>query len=165
MPTKRRATGRAKSRSVLVLRQFRLIFGAVRQHFREVEASSGVSGSQLWILQETSRAPGIGVTELAAKLSIHQTTCSQLVDKLVRRRLLKKHRAQTGDRRRVGLFLTVTGDRCIRSAPGPAQGVLPKALSALPEPALRALEQSLRKLIRELDIQDPADAQRPLADL
>ena len=165
MPTKRRAAGRPKHRSVLVLRQFRLIFGAVRQHFRRVEESCGVSGSQLWILQETSRTPGVGVTELSTRLSIHQTTCSQLVEKLVRRKLLKKNRAQTGDRRRVGLFLTNQGDRCVRKAPGPAQGVLPKALSELPEPVLRSLEHNLGRLIVELDIEDPSDAQRPLADL
>lgn len=165
MPTKRRAAGRPKNRSVLVLRQFRLIFGAVRQHFRRVEESCGVSGSQLWILQETSRTPGIGVTELSARLSIHQTTCSQLVEKLVRRKLLKKNRPRTGDRRRVGLFLTNKGDQCVRKAPGPAQGVLPKALAGLPEPVLRSLEHNLGKLIVELDIQDLSDAQRPLADL
>lgn len=165
MPTKRRAAARPKHRSVVVLRQFRLIFGAVRQHFRQVEESCGVSGSQLWILQETGRSPGIGVTELAGRLSIHQTTCSQLVEKLVIRKLLKKSRPQTGDRRRVGLSLTSKGQRCMRKAPGPAQGVLPKALASLSQPALRSLERNLGELIEELEIQDPADAQRPLADM
>jgi MarR family transcriptional regulator, organic hydroperoxide resistance regulator len=165
MPTKRRAKARANDRAVNVLRQFRLIFGSIRQHFRKVEEVCGVSGSQLWILKEASRTPGVGVTEVAARLSIHQTTCTQLVEKLVRRRLLKRTRVTGGDRRRVGLFVTKMGQRRLDCAPGPVQGVLPEALSDLPAPVLRSLEVNLNRLIQELEISDPADAKRPLADL
>ena len=76
-----------------VLRSFRVIFGSVRQHFREVEKTCGVSGSQLWILQEVSRNGGIGVSDLASRLAIHQSTCSQLVDKLVRSGHIVKRRS------------------------------------------------------------------------
>ena len=97
----------AQPLSIKVLKKFRLIFGSVRQHFREVEQTCGVSGSQLWILQEVSNTPGIGVSELAGRLSIHQSTCSQLVEKLVGRGLLIKERS-VEDQRRVGLLLTET---------------------------------------------------------
>lgn len=165
MPTKRRANARQKHQVVTVLRQFRVIFGSVRQHFRRVEEQCGVSGSQLWILQETWKTPGIGVTELAGRLSIHQSTCSQLVEKLVRRKLLKKSRPISGDQRRVGLSVSKTGRHCIDCAPGPAQGVLPEALGSLPSSVLKALEGNLAKVIAELDVKDPTDAERPLADL
>ncbi|HEY1089947.1 MAG TPA: MarR family transcriptional regulator, partial [Burkholderiaceae bacterium] len=58
-----------------VLKKFRLIFGGVRRHFKQLEASCGLSGSQLWILQEVVRTPGVGISELAARLAIHQSTC------------------------------------------------------------------------------------------
>jgi hypothetical protein len=68
----RRASHRS-ARALHVLRQFRLIYGSVRQQFRDIEATCKLSGSKLWMLQEINSAPGIGVTRLAQKLSIHQT--------------------------------------------------------------------------------------------
>ena len=83
--------------SLQVLKKFRIIFGSVRQHFREVEETCGITGSQLWIMQEVADTPGIGVSDLADNLSIHQSTCSQLVEKLVARKLIDKERSKTSD--------------------------------------------------------------------
>jgi len=150
--------------SLQVLKKFRLIYGAVRQHFREVEKSSGVSGSQLWILQEVGKSAGIGISELAERLSIHQSTCSLLVEKLVDHGLIVKERSKK-DQRRVGLSISGEAAQLLESAPGPAEGVLPEALLALPKDALRALDESLSTVIRQLDIQDASFADKPLADL
>lgn len=46
-----------------VLGQFRVIYGSVRQHFQYIEEHCGVSGSQLWLLDEIARAPGAGAPE------------------------------------------------------------------------------------------------------
>ena len=150
--------------SLQVLKRFRVIYGSVRQHFREVEKSCGVTGSQLWILQEVAKTPDIGVSELAECLSIHQSTCSQLVEKLVTRGLINKERSRD-DQRRVGLRLTEEASRILKKAPGPAEGVLPEALQALPESALLALDKSLIEVIGKLSIKDDKLADRPLADL
>ena len=87
-----------------VLRQFRVIYGTMRHYFREVEERCALPGSHMWILQEVERSPGLGVTELAERLGIHQSTSSLLVDKLVTDGYLEKKR-QKDDRRRVGLWL------------------------------------------------------------
>lgn len=150
--------------SLQVLKKFRIIYGSVRQHFREIEQTCGVTGSQLWILQEVARAPGIGVSELAERLSIHQSTGSQLVEKLVGRGLIIKERSKE-DQRRVGLQVTDEASGLLKNAPGPAEGVLPGALRALPESALLALDDSLVKVIGQLRMRDDKFAERPLADL
>jgi len=67
-----------------ILKRFRLIYGSVRHHFRQVEAGCNVSGSQLWLPHELQLAPGIGISELANRLSIRQTTPSQLIEKMAR---------------------------------------------------------------------------------
>lgn len=150
--------------TVAVLKQFRLIYGTVRQHFREVEEDCGISGSQLWVLREIGNTPGIGVSALAVKLSIHQSTCSQLVEALVTSRHVSKIRMKQ-DRRRVGLTLTKRGSKILTQAPGPAEGVLPQALSQLSGAALSTLSRNLTKLIGELRLQNKRNAGRPLADL
>lgn len=147
-----------------VLKQFRLIYGSARRHFREVEEACGVSGSQLWVLHEVSQAPGVGVSDLAHRLSIHQTTCSQLVDKLVTHGYVVKTRS-TQDQRRVGLTLSKAAARVLKDAPGPAEGLLPQALMALPDAALGSLMTHLGRLIAELRLPDDKAAGKPLADL
>lgn len=153
-----------KLRSFHVLKKFRIIYGSVRQHFREVERTCGVTGSQLWIMQEIANTPGIGISQLAERLSIHQSTCSQLVEKLVARSLVNKERSKE-DQRRVGLHLTEEAEKLIKNAPGPAEGVLPKALSALSAKAIHSLDMALEKVIEQLQNRDDKLAEKPLSDL
>ncbi|MGO9994137.1 MAG: MarR family winged helix-turn-helix transcriptional regulator [Steroidobacteraceae bacterium] len=155
---------RHKQLTLDVLKQFRLIYGSVRHHFRQVEETCGVSGSQLWMLHELQESPGIGVSDLAHRLSIHQTTCSQLVEKLVARGYVVKTRSDL-DQRRVGLTITRSAAKVLKDAPGPAEGLIPEALLGLSEGTLQSLSTSLGKLIDGLHLQDEQAAERPLSDL
>lgn len=150
--------------NVEVLRSFRVIYGSVRQHFRDVQQECGVSGSQLWLLQEIGRSEGLGVSELAQRLSIHQSTCSLLIEKLVRAGYVRKARDQ-GDLRRATMALTARGRRTLAKAPGPAEGVLPGALASLSAPQLRNLLQGLNRVIAALEVKDEEAAAKPLSDL
>ncbi len=147
-----------------VLQQFRVIYGTMRQYFRELEESCGLPGSQMWILQEIEQSPEIGVTELAGRLGIHQSTCSQLVEKLVAKNCLIKKK-QSKDQRRVGLCLADEGHRAIAALPGPAEGVLPEALAVMPNVALKTLNINLAELIRHLPGKDETFATMPLAEM
>ncbi len=147
-----------------VLQQFRVIYGSMRRHFREVEERCGLSGSQMWVLQEVQHSPGIGVNELAGRLGIHQSTCSLLVEKLVAKQCLTKTR-QHEDQRRVGLCVAPKGIEAIEALPGPAEGVLPEALGAVPEVVLNTLYINLSELIRHLPGSDGSFANMPLADM
>lgn len=153
-----------KQLSLQVLKKFRIIYGSVRQHFRDVEKTCGVSGSQLWIMQEIANTAGIGVSELAERLSIHQSTCSQLVEKLVARKLIIKERSKE-DQRRVGLYLSDAATKLIKTAPGPAEGVLPEALHSLSAETMQSLDLALEKVIQQLQYRDDKLATRPLSDL
>lgn len=147
-----------------VLRQFRLIYGSVKQHFREVERQCGISGSQLWLLREVATNSGTGVSRLAERLSIHQSTCSLLVEKLVGAGLVLKTRS-AADQRRVGLEVTRAGKLLLKGAPGPAEGMLPEALKQLPEAVLLTMHTNLGLLIGHLTTRNDQDAEKPLADL
>lgn len=147
-----------------VLQQFRVIYGTMRRHFREMEERCGLTGSQIWVLQETQRSPGLGVNELANRLGIHQSTCSQIVEKLVAVECLtKKHPHE--DKRRVGLYLADAGVKAIAAAPAPAEGLLPQALASLPAVVLGTLNINLSELIRFLPGKNDQFANMPLADL
>lgn len=146
-----------------VLQQFRVIYGTMRQYFREIEECCGLTGTQMWVLQEVSRTPGVGVTELAERIGIHQSTCSQMVDRLVLQGFLSKNHPFK-DRRRVGLGLGQTAQRAIDALPGPAEGILPEALAQIPLVSLETLNVNLRELIRHLPGKNDDFARVPLAD-
>jgi DNA-binding MarR family transcriptional regulator len=151
------------SLSMQVLRQFRLVFGEVRHHFQEVEKQVGIGGAQLWALSEIAREPGLGVTDLALHMDIHQSTASNLVRHLLRKGLVASERSEH-DRRNVQLTPTATGLALLASAPGPHEGVLPGALQQLPPATLRQLNEHLGQLLRVLQ-PNQATAKVPLAEL
>jgi len=132
-----------------VLRQFRLVFNAVKTHFRAVERHAGVSGAQVWALSVIQSRPGVGVGDLARAMDVHQSTASNLVRALVEGGMVASGR-EGEDRRAVQLYCTVKGQKALAKAPGPFEGVLPDALTRLDPATLSRLDRDLAKLIREL---------------
>jgi len=147
-----------------VLKDFRVIFSSVRKHFAWLEHACGIGGAQVWAMAVLAARPGLRVGDLAASLSIHQSTASNLLEKLLRRRLARRRR-DGRDRRVVRLELTQKGRALLRRAPRPLEGVLPDALARLPHRALARLDTDLRRLIRTMQVRDGRAAYLPLADL
>jgi len=147
-----------------VLGEFRLIFKSVRSHFQWVETQTGVSGAQLWALAEVAAAPGIRVTALARALSLHQSTTSNLVERLEERKLLRRARA-ADDQRGVRLHLTAAGKRLVAQAPQPLKGILPHALERLSEEDLALLRQQLRQLTAVMTNLDKRGRKTHLSDI
>lgn len=147
-----------------VLQQFRVIYGSMRQYFRELEECCGLPGSQTWVLQEVERTPEIGITDLAGRLGVHQSTCSILVEKLVAKGYLAKQKASK-DQRRIGLRLSPLGEELIARLPGPAEGLLPEALSSIPAVSLKTLHINLDELIQHIPGKNETFAATPLAEM
>jgi DNA-binding MarR family transcriptional regulator len=146
------------------LRQFRVIFGAVRQHFQAVEKACGISGAQIWAMAALRQTPGMKVSELAKALSIHASTASNLLDKIEKAGLIRRERNSV-DQRVVRLYLTSAGEKALERAPQPLTGILTHALSQLPDEALARLNQDLATLIAHMGAIDTQDAQKPLSEL
>ncbi len=146
------------------LRQFRVIFGAVRQHFQAVEKACGISGAQIWAMAALRQTPGMRVSELAQALSIHASTASNLLDKIEEAGLIRRERNRV-DQRVVRLYLTAAGEKALDKAPEPLTGILTHALGQLPEGALTRLNQDLATLIAYMGEVDRGDAQKPLTGL
>jgi len=147
-----------------VLGQFRLIFRSAKIHFQWVQERSGVSGSQLWVLAEVQRRPGIRVTELAHAMAVHQSTASNLVEGLHRRGLLQRKRS-IEDQRVVNLSLTEAGRQTVGRAPKPLEGVLPDALYTLDPNDLAELKKYLGRLADVMKVHDRAGKRIPLSEI
>lgn len=147
-----------------VLKKFRVVFGSIKKHFREIENQCGVSGAQVWAIWEISRAPGMRVTELAKVLSLHQSTMSNLLEKIEEGGLIRKERTQ-GDQRVVRLYVTEHGHEVIQRAPKPMSGILPDALQKLPLATLLSLSQDMETLIALMPGKDISAASKPLSEI
>lgn len=151
-----------------VLRQFRVIFNAIKTHFSQVEHESGLGGAQVWALSVVAESPGIGVGQMAHAMDIRQPTASNLVRGLVSKGLMRSERSGS-DRRAVALFVTDEALSILSRVPGPWAGVLPHALDALDEATLQRLQSDLAQVIRGLAVPDAVEAAdaatTPLAQL
>ncbi|MES2500062.1 MAG: MarR family winged helix-turn-helix transcriptional regulator [Pseudomonadota bacterium] len=146
------------------LQYFRVIISSVKKHMSDTESACGISSSQLWVLYELNRAPDLKVSELAANLSIHQSTASNLIEKLVKKKLILKKR-ETSDQRVVRLSLTEQGLAMIQNAPPSPRGVLRDALDRLEMETLITLTESLAQLSLQISGKDLDAGLIPISDL
>lgn len=144
-----------------VLQRFRVLIRTAQRHSQWIERQSGVTGAQLWALQELSEAPGMRVGELAARMALHQSTASNMIDKLESAKLIRKERT-SADQRVVRLYLTDAGQTLLERSPSPARGVLPEALRLLDEAALLRLQRELDGLLRQIKDLDEGFGMQPL---
>ncbi len=147
-----------------VLKLFRVIFQSVNRHSREVEQKAGIGGAQLWALAEIASRPRITVTELAHAMSIHQSTASNLLEKLESQGYVARNRSEE-DRRLVLLTLTQSGEEVLRRAPLPYRGVLSDALLKLEKQHLDELQANLEHLVAQLEYKQLKGAFEPLGKL
>lgn len=146
------------------LRAFRMIFRAVRRHYQLIEKHAGISGAQAWALSLLADQPGVTVSALASAMSIHQSTASNLVDKLVQLGLAERHKRGT-DLRITQLEATDRGRKLLDNVAGPVTGLLPDALARLPADKLQHLNVSLAMLLGALSEVEAEAAGIPLSEI
>lgn len=144
-----------------VLQRFRVLIRTAQRHSQWIERQSGVTGAQLWALQELFEEPGLRVGELAKRMALHQSTASNMIDKLESGGLVSKERT-SADQRVVRLSLTEAGRELLARAPSPARGVLPEALRLLDEDTLARLQGELDGLLRQIKDLDEGFGMQPL---
>ncbi|HEY8026733.1 MAG TPA: MarR family winged helix-turn-helix transcriptional regulator [Burkholderiaceae bacterium] len=143
------------------LKKLRIVFRAAQRHSLWIEKQCGVSGAQLWMMQELHDQPGMRVGELASKLAIHQTTASNLLDALRKRGYVLKER-DGNDQRVVNLKLSEQGREALLKAPTPARGLLQEAILQLDESQLIQLDAGLQGLLNSIDKLDEGFGMLPL---
>jgi DNA-binding MarR family transcriptional regulator len=127
----------------------RHIVQGIRLSASLAERQTGLTGAQLFVLQQLAEQPGQSLNELAGRTRTHQSSVSTVVTRLVGRGLLSRRRAPA-DGRRLVLELTAAGRDLLVGAPETAQSRLIAGLDRLPRPALRALIGNLEALVPAL---------------
>jgi DNA-binding MarR family transcriptional regulator len=140
-----------RTAAVEVFAKFRrLTITSTRRHFHSMSRRTGINGAMTAALWEIKRSPGLRICDLSGAMAIHQSTASNLVDKLMKRALVRRN-ASDSDRRVVRFYLTAEGEELVKRAPQPSRILLQDALTRLTPDALKTLNELLDFLIRELD--------------
>jgi len=140
-PPNRPATDR-EARATRALAALRQIVGTAKRKFVTMREHGDISGAQRWTLAQIKNSPGLTMQELAAAMTVHQSTASNLVEKLESAGYVRKKR-EALDRRVVRLYTTAAGTQLLKKAPSPVRDVLPEAVEQLTDQELKTLEQSL----------------------
>lgn len=152
-----------KQLALETLKLFRIIFKSSNRHFHEIEKAVGIGGASLWAISEIAENAEITISELARAMSIHQTTASNLVDKLEKGGYVQRLRSNV-DRRIVNIKLTEVGVSILNRAPAPYRGILPDALIKMEPDQLTILKNNLSTLVSSFEVKELNAAFETLAN-
>ncbi len=144
-----------------VLQQLRVVVRLAGNNAARLERSTGIPGAQLWTLHEVAQADGLSVGELAMRMRVHQTTVSNLLNRLDASGLVRKERS-ADDQRIVHVYLSAAGRKALKGVAAPARGLLPNVLDAMTPAQLRKVCDGLAVLIECMGGLDAALARKPL---
>lgn len=136
--------------SEIALVALRRIMKATAVNVRMVAHQTGLTASQLLVLQ-VLRARGEMLTgELARAVDLKQATISILLDKLQERRMIERRRGDT-DRRRVWVHVTAAGIETLNNAPDLLQSSFRSRFSSLPDWEQASLVAALLRVVALMD--------------
>lgn len=102
--------------TIPALRALRRILRASELSNRQLAATTGLTPSQLLVLQEIGERGQVTPTELSSALQFGQATITNIVDRLESAGLVRRQRGEQ-DKRRVHVTCTAQGERTIALAP------------------------------------------------
>jgi DNA-binding MarR family transcriptional regulator len=130
-----------------VMDSLRALVRALRISTRAVEKEIGISGAQLFVLQQLESGPAGSVNHLAELTSTHQSSVSTVVSRLVERGLVRRQ-PSADDGRRMEISITDQGRNLLASAPRTAQWRMQEAMQRMGCERTRVLAEGIEALVR-----------------
>jgi DNA-binding MarR family transcriptional regulator len=131
----------------------RSVVQALRISNRRVQQVIGISGAQLFVLQQLEHSPARSMNELADRTSTHQSSVSVVVARLASLGLVMREPARE-DRRRLEISITPAGRELLSVAPQAAQARIVAALRHAPPDQVRALADALRTFVHGMGLNE-----------
>jgi DNA-binding MarR family transcriptional regulator len=129
----------------------RRILRAVRRSARQAERELGLSGAQLFVLQQLRARPATSLNALAERTHTHQSSVSVVVSRLAERGLVIRTRAAK-DSRRIELGLSAAGRALLRRSRPVAQVQLIRAIGKLRSGRRREFAATLELIVRHMGL-------------
>ncbi len=138
----------ARSREAIIA--IRKIVRAADNAARELSDRTGLTPSQVIILQLIDKAGQASAGEVSEAARLSQPTVSAILDRLEEGRLITRKR-DTGDKRRVALELSAKGKRFLQDLPDVLQNRFESRFESLADWEQAGLVAALERLVLLLD--------------
>ena len=161
MATPKKIVKQQSDLSLAALQKFRVIVQHAQAHSSLIKKKTGISGAQLWLVQEVSDVPGSRIGEIALRMSLKSVTVSNLLEPLLSSGLINREQ-DAQDRRAFRLYISLKGKRLLAKAPKPTRGILPDTLMHLDSNSLASVDQALALLVEKLSSARARHALEPL---
>lgn len=129
-----------------ILDSIRRIVRALRVSSRLAEKHLGISGAQLFVLQQLGDGITLSINELARRTMTHQSSVSVVVSRLIERGLVLR-RSSENDARKMNVSLSAKGHSFLARAQPTAQEQLITAICKLSTGQRATLSDLLRALV------------------
>ena len=136
-----------------VLDSIRRIVRALRVASRAAEKSVGLSGAQVFILQNLDGDTPLSVNAVAERTFTHQSSVSEVVQRLVDKGLVERKQSPE-DGRRLELTLTPAGRAALKKGPATPQEKLIGALEKMSAGKRLQLATLLQNLVDSAGLSD-----------
>jgi DNA-binding MarR family transcriptional regulator len=136
-----------------IMDSLRLIVKAVHKSSRQSQDSVGLTTAQLFVLQHLQSGDDLSINDLATLTFTHQSTVSEVVARLIRRKFIVRRPAGL-DRRKVMVTLTREGGKALSNAPETAQTKIIRALQKLRPAEKNELARLMHIVIRTAEFDD-----------
>jgi DNA-binding MarR family transcriptional regulator len=129
-----------------VLKKLRHVLRLAKSKSDPVRKGARATNAQIAVLREIGEHPGIRVTDLALATGLHQSTISNLIERLKQRQLVR-HKRDNIDARVVHLYLTAAGERAVSAGPSAPRNDLLSTLEHLSPKTLNLMDRELTGLL------------------
>jgi DNA-binding MarR family transcriptional regulator len=144
-PRRRSPTVTPPPEVVEAINHARRLERGLRLAARQVESRAGASAAQLFVLRQLADGAALSLRDLTSRTLTDRTSVSEVVDRLLSRRLVIRGVSPT-DRRRAEIRITGSGRRVLATAPTTPAQLLIEAVTGLPRATRRALATALGQL-------------------
>lgn len=116
---------------------------------KRMEATLGITGPQRLVLRIVTARPGLSAGELARIVHLHPSTITGILQRLIRKGLLRRERDQQ-DSRRIRLHSQATANDVVAASPGTVESALTRALVRIPMHRVRHAREVLAAIAEAL---------------
>lgn len=128
----------------------RRILRATELYGRKLAQSAGLTPVQIRVLQILEEKDTATPKDISARMGVSQATISSLLDRLVAKGMIERHRSEV-DRRQTNVVITEAGHEALRKAPDALQQRYVRQFEALEEWEQAMLVAALERVAGMLD--------------
>lgn len=128
----------------------RKVIRAIDMRSRQLNKDVGLTGPQLLVLQEVGKNPGVMVKQIAQSINLSPATITSILDRMEARALVDRVRS-TEDKRKVGVFLSETGQAALTAAPLPLQEHFLNRFNSLEEWEKSLMVSTMQRIATMMD--------------